>query len=242
MIWKTLGPLTIAAVLVLSAAACGGGGGGSNDARTDANNDALVALLQSMALTSSDLPEGLQEAAAITSTNQDMAESAADPDARLQELEAAGRRMGYEYDLAPLPDAPAGMPIKGFENHLSIYTTAEGAGESLNDALGESRTRDWTTLYPDLTAVEMKELSLPDGADEGGWFRVTGLDENGNLVIDDQVAFRVGSVRALLRVVSAFESTDRNVYADQVSTWGTAMAGRISQMLESGEAAGALGE
>lgn len=210
----------------LLATACGGGG-------DDDKKDDIRALLQSMALAPAVLPEGLQQASVSVSTNQDVADASLDPEATLAKLEGYGRRLGYDVQFEPGQDAPSTLAVQGMQNTVSLYKTAAGAGEALAEGLSGARATDWPAVNPDQTGVEMEELPLPSEVDEGGWFRISGTDDSGNLIIDDQIAFRVDTVRGFVRAVTVFPgSEDRDSYRDEVEGWVTTAANRIRDALE----------
>jgi hypothetical protein len=186
-----------------------------------------------MVLAPADLPQGLQQASASVSTNQDVADASLDPEATLAKLEARGRQLGYDVQFGPAQDAPGTLVVQGMQNTASLYKTAAGAGEALAEGVGGARATDWKTIYSDQSDVKVDELPLPTGTDEGAWFRISGADADGNLIIDDQVAFRVNNVRGFVRVLTAFpESQDRNGYRDEVASWVAVMANRIQDSLQ----------
>ncbi|MDO8614951.1 MAG: hypothetical protein Q7T33_04345 [Dehalococcoidia bacterium] len=210
------------------AAACGGG----DDATP---SDDTRALLQAVALTTADLPPGLQLASVSVSTNQDVADASVDSEGTLAKLESRGRVLGYDWQFEPAPDAPSSLVVRGLQSTASLYKTAAGAGEALAEGIAGARNTDWKAVNPDESDVQAAELPLPSRADEGTWFRITGTDGKGNMVIDDQVAFRVDNVRGFLRVLTTFvASTDRNGYHDEVAGWVTLVANRIRDRLQHG--------
>ncbi len=212
----------------LLAAACGGGDDG-------ATTDDSRSLLQGMVLTAADLPQGLQQASVSVSTNQDIADVSVDKEGTLANLEARGRRLGYDVQFEPAVDAPASLDVQGVQVTASIYKTADGAQQALQDGLASARQTDWKLVYPDEKEILVDEPTLPPGVDEGGWFRISGLDSKGNLIIDDQMAFRVGNVRSFLRALTAYAmGTDRNSYKAEVSQWGAKLAARIGNVLANG--------
>ena len=219
-----IGGALLAACLL--ATACGGGG-------DEGKQDDIQALLQGMVLTPSDLPQGLQQAFASFSTNKDVADATVDPEATLAKLEARGRQLGYDVQFEPAQDAPGTLVVQGMQNTASLYKTAAGAGEALAEGVSGARATDWKTVYSDQSDVKMDELPLPSGTDEGAWFRISGADADGNLIIDDQVAFRVNNVRGFVRVLTAFAGgQDRNGYRDEVGRWVSVVATRIKDALQ----------
>lgn len=218
------------ALAIALAAACGDGEGGQQEEDKGIDPE-LQALLEGMVLRREDLPPGLERAGVSFSTNEDVAQAASDQEAELARLEGWGRQLGIDVSFVPGTDAPPDLPVHGIQNSVTLYTAPDGASQSFRRAVEEARQADWLKRYPDLTEVEMEETNREVG-DESVWFRVTGLDQSGNLVIDDQVAFRVGPVRSFLRVVSLFQvNTQRDAYLDEVASWARLVADRIGQAI-----------
>ena len=222
-----LGGLLAVGMLALIVWACGGG---------SAEDDAEVqALLSQMTLTEEDMPVGLVRVSAFVSTNQDVAEAVIDTEAELVKLERWGRRLGYDVQFEPGPEAPADSEVQGLQNTVSIYRTEDGASDSFADAAGDSRETDWASLYPGVGDLKVEEIERPDlAADEYVWFRISGVQESDDkLIIDDQVAFRKSNVRSFLRVVTLFDpDSPRDSYLDQVETWVRRVNERIENALE----------
>lgn len=215
---------------VLAGAACDGDGGGDQG---DIDPE-LQALLEGLVLTVEDLPEGLEQAGLSFSTNLGLADAAADSQAELAKLERLGRRLGIDVNFTPTGAVSANFPVRGgIQNTVSLYTTPDGASESFREGAQSARQTDWPSLYPELRDVAVEEVDRQLG-DESVWFRITGLDQSGGLVIDDQVAMRAGLARSFLRVVSTFdEGTGRDAYVDQVEAWARLVADRIARELGS---------
>ncbi|MEE8345819.1 MAG: hypothetical protein V3S20_00595, partial [Dehalococcoidia bacterium] len=123
-------------------------------------------------------------------------------------------------------------PVRGgVQNTVSLYTAQEGARESLREGVVSARQTDWTSRYPDLRDVTADEVDRQLG-DQSIWFRITGIDDSGEFVVDDQVAFRVGPARSFLRVVSVFDvGAGKDVYLDEVSGWAGLVVDRIEREL-----------
>jgi hypothetical protein len=228
------------ALMVMLAAACGDGG--AEPAPTI--NQEEQALLEQMVLQLGDLPQGLQRVTASFSTNTDVAEAQLNPEEQLEKLQRWGRRLGYDVSFEPTVEAPPDLPVRGLQNTVSLYAAAQGAGDSFAAGIESARNTDWPALYPGLAELEVNELQeqRPDLADEALWVRISGFQERDGeqqaLVIDDQVALRVGQVRTFLRVVTLFESgASRDAYTDQVESWAALVRDRIRAALQEGETA-----
>jgi hypothetical protein len=95
---------------------------------------------------------------------------------------------------------------------------------------------DWEALNPGLNDLEVVEMdAVADIGDGTFWVRVSGFAPEGGLLVDDQVAIRVDSVRAFLRVVAIFPGeTERSIYSDEVERWARLLSERIIDTLASG--------
>lgn len=228
------------ALAVLLAAACSGDTNapsstvcGTPDAAPDetANPQDIEAQLAAVLLREGDLPEELRGSSLIYSTNEELADGAQDEAAELARLEDLGRLLGVDVAFVPVDPASGSSPVRGgIQSSVSVYQSADGAGQSLREGVEEARQSDWPALYTDLTDVAVEELPRAIG-DEGVWFRVTGRDQGDKIVVDDQLVFRVGRARAFLRVTSIFaevESADQ--FASQVEECGGIVAGRIQSV------------
>lgn len=223
--------IAIALLSVLLATACGGGDDDEGADPTATNDSA--ALLESMALTAGDLLPDLEQASTSLSTNEDLAEAAVNPEGEAARLKRLGRILGYEVQFAPVADAPSGFAVQGAQNSVSLFEAASGATESLADGLAKARSTDWAALNADLRDVSVNELPVPEEANEGAWFRIIGTDDGGNVVIDDEVAFRVENVRAYLRVVLLLPAgTPADAQQEQTQQWTALSAQRIREALE----------
>lgn len=239
MVRRLLLPKTPAALLVVALAlaalgwACGGGGSRDNAAADPQAKE----LLYQMVLTEKDVPAGVQQVSASFSTNQDIADAVVDPDAELAKLRQWGRRLGYDVQLEPGPEAPVDIPLQAIQSTASLYETVQGASASFADAASSARATNWQSLYPGVNDLEVKETKKPELFDDGVWFRITGIDQNsGKLVIDDQVAFRVSSARGFLRVVTLFDpKMPRDSYMDEVTAWIRLLTDRTNSALAAAE-------
>ena len=232
--WRPLIVLLLTAfVAVLAFAACSGGDDTTSSSTIPTDN--LEARLASTLLTENDAPAGFQRAALSYSTNQDLARSDIDSQAKLAKLDGWGRLLGVDTSFLPLDDLPADVPVRGgIQNSVSVYLNAQGAGQSLQEDIQKARQADWKQSYADLKDVAVVELPRSVG-DESVWFRVTGLDSNGALATDDQVVFRAGSARAFLRVLSIFPAgSPTDVFADRVAQWAETVVQRTQQTFPGG--------
>jgi hypothetical protein len=231
-VYMKLGRMTLLGCALLAAGLLATACGDDDDAK---QAEDMRLLLQSMALSLADLPQGLQPVSASVSTNQDVADASVDKEGTLSKLEARGRQLGYDVQFELAQDAPATLAVKGMQSTTSLYKTAAGAGEALAEGVAGARNTDWPAVYSDESSVQVAESQLPAGADEGTWFRISGTDGKGNMIIDDQMAFRVDTVRGFLRVLTAFAaSTDRTSQRDQVEGWAIVMVNRIRDRLQHG--------
>lgn len=222
--------LTVAIVLLSGLIAACGGGADSGDSQNGTDDEAE--LLERMVLTAGDLSPGLEQASTSLTTNEDLAQAAVNPDGERGRLKQFGRILGYEVQFAPGQDAGPELNVRGAQNSVSLFEAASGASRSLAEGLAAARSSDWEAMNSDLKNVNVDPLPVPDGADEGGWFRITGNDGGGNLIIDDQVAFRVENVRAYLRVVFLLPpGTSADANKDQVQGWTVLSAQRIRDVL-----------
>lgn len=237
--------LPLAALLMALGAACSGGDDG---APTDTAGPGPVCVssglaptglvapldpqteLEAIVLRDEDVPD-LQRSSLTFSSNEDLADSAQDPEAELAKLEQLGRQLGV--DVAFLPDANTDSPVKGgIQSSVSIYQTADGASQSLQESIAEARQTDWEVRYPELTRVRDVEITRPIG-DESAWFRITGRDPAGLVVIDDQVVFRAGRTRAFVRVVSQFaDETALDPFIGEVAACAGIVVERAQAVLE----------
>lgn len=220
----------VAVILVaLLALACGGGDGEGGDANGSEIDPEAQALLEKMVLQEDDLPDGLAQLSTSFSTNEDLA---GDSEAELAKLEGWGRRLAYDLQFVPGPDAPIGLEVQGVQNTVSLYRTAQGASDSFADGVMTGRNTDWPAIYPDVREVEAEEIEPPGLGDERVWFHITGLDPSDRMFVDDQLVLRVGPVRSFLRVVAVFDSeAGRDAHLNQVEAWARLVAGRVAAAL-----------
>lgn len=244
-----LSPLSIivAALVVMSvASACRDGSSSPETPQVsptasdgEVNDDEVSevhTLLSRMVLTEEDLPAELQQGSVFYSTNEEVAGSGSLAEARLAELEGWGRLLGYDIEFVPSPDAPSDAVIKGMQNAVSLYASAEGASDSFADGMADARASDWAASYPDLAELEVEEVDRASLGDEAVWFRISGISGTGKLLVDDQVAIRVGPARSFLRVVMVFDGgMTRETYLDEVEAWAKLLVARIEAIIASAE-------
>jgi hypothetical protein len=166
------------------------------------------ALLAAAVLLDEDLPEGLITAASSYSTNEQVADAAADPAARLDELNDLGRRLGYEVNFVAGADAPADQDVVAITTTASLYTSPDGATRSYEEDVQAAKDADWPASYPSMTQIEVDQLERPDLADAAFWLRVTGIQsqaEGGALYIEDFVVFRQATLRGFIRQVAVVD-------------------------------------
>ena len=126
--------VAIAAILVLDPFASSGDG--------NAGESPLQKTLRKMVLQPGDVPEGFVSGDEAFITNEDAAESSADPEERKALLESWGRLLGYEIAYEPTTETPGDLPVQGVNVSASLYETAEGAGESFADAVKTAEETD----------------------------------------------------------------------------------------------------
>ena len=221
--------MSIGAVLALGALAFAVSGCGGGDGTNDVDSEFEV-LLPKLVLAEADLPTGVSRVSAFFSTNGDIADAALDPEAELVKLVGWGRVLGYDAQFEPGPEAPTDIEVQGVQSTASAYASTRGAVDSFAEAASGARATDWTKRYPGVGDLEAEEVERSGLADEHVWFRISGFDESsGRLVIDDQVAFRVGSIRGFLRVVTVFDPSEaRDVYEDKIEEWVRLLADRMA--------------
>lgn len=232
--------------LLAVVAACGGGGDGADPpASASPAPDTLEGRLASVLLREEEVPAALEGGGLAFSTNEQVA---GPNEEELNRLNSLGRLLGVDLTYFPAGDLPPDEPVRGgIQNSASVYSSAEGASASFRETEAEARATDWKPLYTDLTDVTVREVDIPIG-DESYWFRVTGFEEciiepagsatpdpglpsatcpPARLVVDDNVIFRAGRVRVLIKVVSAHPlSSSPDVFQEQVKGWADLVAAR----------------
>ena len=201
-------------LILVAAAACGGGGGEISE------SEAREALPR-MVIQEIQLPEGLERAGEEFTTNEQLTESGVGGAPEAAKIEEWGRVLGYETDFQAA-ELPSGPLITGIATAASAYKTPEGATASFEDTAQRARDADWAQFYTDLTEFQEQEVQRDLPADGVFWLRLSGLrartgGEGHVLVVDDQIAYRVGPVRSFLRVLTSEEgATDRNLVVSRV--------------------------
>ena len=190
-------------------------------------------LLEQVVLQAEDLPAGLVQVGANTSTNEDFAAEAQNPEQELARLESLGRLLGYRVDFVP-----ESLPERGIiavSSAASLYLTPEGASASFADEAQKAQSADWPAAYPDLTDLEVREVERTELADQVIWIRITGLQDGGSgpLGIDDLLVLRRDRVRGFLRVQSRAEaSAGRDALLPDVADLAALQIQRIDAALE----------
>lgn len=235
-------PLIAITAIVVAAltGACDDGQDGSPGTPTPAASPTATPspeqqLLEQVVLRAEDLPAGLVQFDAVTTTNEDLAAGEANPEEELARLESLGRLLGYEVNLLPGPDSPPERGIMAVSSAASLYLTTEGASASFADDAQKARDADWLATYPDLTDPAVTEVERPELADEVIWIRITGLQDEGRgpMFIEDFVVLRRSRLRGYLRAVSLVEaSTDRDAVLQDVADLAALQVERIDAALE----------
>jgi hypothetical protein len=213
-----------------------GADGGVTPAASPAPGDAdLLAALALMVIQEEDLPEGIQLVSRGYSTNEDLIEASADPDAKRAELTATGRVLGYSVTFQPGPDVIADTPIRGVDGSVSLYETEAGAAQSLAQAMIDANATDWQAANPDLQDLQVRTVGLAGVADELLWLRVSGVSASPpGIVVDDNILFRSGRGRGFLRVLATAPDGDRDLLIDEVEGWLRAQVQRVAERLAAG--------
>jgi hypothetical protein len=208
-------PAVVMLALIWATVGCGGGGGG------EISEQEAREALPRMVLQEAQLPDGLARAGEKFTTNEQLAASEVGGVPEAAKIEEWGRVLGYETDFQAA-ELPSGPLITGINIAASAYKTPEGASASFEDTTQRARDADWAAFYTDLTEFQEQEVQRELPADGTFWLRLSGLrariDGEGQvLVVDDQIAYRVGPVRGFLRVLTSDDAgTDRNLVISQV--------------------------
>ena len=228
--------LLLALAAGLLAAGCGDDGGAGSPTATP-TPDPDRQLLEQLVLAKEDVPDGLQRVDKSFSTNQDIADASANPEAEMAQLERWGRRLGLGVTYVPLPDPPAGLTIQLVDSSTSLYRSPEGAGASFADAAQSAREQDWAAASPELKELKVKEIKQPELADEILWLRISGFPGEGKstLRVDDYVLIRQDLSRGFIRVVWQFAAKDgRDAFQEQAADLIRRQVDRVSAALAGG--------
>lgn len=184
---------------------------------TDASARAALPL---MVLQREEAPQSVQSVGDEFSTNAD-AISGLGTGPTLEQLETWGRVLGYKIEFAA-PEPSDATAVTAVSTSASLYKTSTGASDSLADREDQARRTDWKAAHSEFQDFQQTELNRSLGADQLLWLRFTGFQELHpgvrNLVVDDQIVFRVDQAWGFLGVVStAVEGvTDRDVLQPDV--------------------------
>jgi len=173
-----------------------------------------------MVLQPGEIPAGLQPLGNEFSTNAETI-SGIGLGPTLEQLEKWGRVLGYksEFQTAAPPSITS---VAALSTSVSVYKSATGATDSLTDREEKARSVDWQQSHSDLEEFQQTEPARELPVDQALWLRFTGYQELRpgvrNLVIDDQIAFRVGEAWGFLGVIStaAEGETDRDILLPEV--------------------------
>ena len=194
-----------------------------------------------MVLQREDVPEGLEQAGEQFTTNEELAAPGIGVRPGIEKIEEWGRILGYERDFQAAGFGGSGPPIIGVNPAASLYEAPEGASASFADVAQQARDTDWAQFYTDLTEFEVREVDRDVPADEILWLRLSGLRPSTTgggplLLVDDQIVFRVGQVRAFLRVlISQEDATDRDLALERSEALLQTQIQHIRDTLESME-------
>ena len=220
-----------AALLAVAVLTACGGDGDSGEVESS-----LEQALLRMVLEPEDLPQGFAQGDESFITNEELASSSADPEARKGLLEKWGRLLGYEVTYEPKGAALEDYPVQGINVSASLYLTEEGAAESFADAVKKAEETDWAGNYAGLRDFQQEEVDVSSLADEIVWLRLSGfLPVTGGpdlLVTDDLIFFRVGRERGFLRVqTNSAETEDRQYLRPTVEEWLRALIENVEEVL-----------
>ena len=230
--WLAAGGVVLAAIVAVIAVLLLDPFSGS-----DGNGESqLQRTLRKMVLQLDDLPQGMEAGSEKFITNEDAAQTGADPVEREALLESWGRLLGFEIAYKPASGTPTGLPVQGVNVSSSLYETEDGAGESFADAVKTAEETDWAANYVGLTAFQQERIEADAPVDEMVWLRLSGFQPGSGgadvLVTDDLIFFRIDTERGFLRVLAGATNTqDRAHLHEQVEGWLKTLAGNVRAAL-----------
>lgn len=179
-------------------------------------------ILAASVLLDDDLPDGMITAASSYSRNEQLVEGEEDTAAKLDELSQWGRLLGYEVNFVAGADAPDSLDVVAITSTASLYSSAEGAGQSYDSDVQAARDADWAASYPAMTDLEVEQLERPDLADAAFWLRVTAFQPAGgggqSLYVEDFVVFRHDTLRGFVRQVAVVDPAEgRDALREEVA-------------------------
>jgi hypothetical protein len=192
----------LVASLSILAVGCDGGDGGVEPTPVPSR---FEEQLRRMVLQAEDVPSGFTVADEVFSTNQDVANEAADPEAELAKLLQRGRILGYDVTYEPGEAIGSGETIIfSLNTTASIYQSPNGAAASFADAAAEARATDWVQFFQNVENIAVEELTAPAVAvDEILWLRIRGNAEVGEQTFaHDVVLLRTGAARGSIQAGS----------------------------------------
>ena len=172
--------------------------------------------LRRMVLQAEDVPSGFTVVDEEFSTNQDVANQAADPEAELAKLLQRGRILGYEVTYEPGEAIGSGETIIfSLNTTASIYQSPDGAAASFADTAAEARATDWVQFFDGVENIVVEEPTAPAVAvDEILWLRIKGEAEVGEQTFShDVVLLRTGEARGSLQAGS-FGTEESKVFIE----------------------------
>lgn len=184
------------------------------------------AVLESIVLTETELPDGLIEVGRSFSDNEQASADAA----TLERLEGWERQLGLRLDYIVGPEAPTPQEILAVRSDATLYADDRGCQLSYQYDVDRFREADWAMNSPGMTAVLVEELDASELGEQGYWLRLSGLsvDEPQTLMIVDRVVLRTGRIRTFIQVDSQFlPQTPRDVAQNQVLAWAQLIGGRM---------------
>ena len=215
--------VAVVAILLLDPFSGSDGNGGESQ---------LQRTLRKMVLQLDDLPQGMEAGSEKFITNEDAAQTGADPEEREALLESWGRLLGFEIAYKAASGTPTGLPVQGIDVSAALFETEDGAAESFADAVKTAEETDWAANYVGLTAFQQARIEADAPVDEMVWLRLSGFQPGsggaGALVTDDIIFFRIDTERGFMLVrAGSTETQDRAHLQSQVEGWLKALAENV---------------